>query len=91
MWKLIAIQANQSITVDFVVIDYKSFAILKLKNTGLCIKHNSSHPQIKAESQHFNLKVIVSFRIQYAGVQSQTNEKCPTVLFWLHCIKAYTL
>ena len=36
--------------------------------------------QIKAESLHFNLIVIVSFQIQSAGVQSQNNQnKCVTV------------
>ncbi len=32
-----------------------------------------AHPQIKAESWHFNLIVSVSFQIQCVGVQSQNN------------------
>lgn len=34
------------------------------------------HPQIKAESQHFNIIITVLYEIQYAGVQSRLNKKC---------------
>lgn len=59
---------------------------------GICIekamqfiKRGRKHNQIKAESQHFNRTVVVSFQIQCAGLQSQNN----TVLIlwgWAVCV-----
>lgn len=45
------------------------------------------HPQttFKAESQHFNLIVIISFHTHCAGVQSQNSEKCVAVLLRTDC------
>ncbi len=43
-------------------------------NPTLLTPYGCEHLQIEAESQHFNLKVIVSFHFQCVGVRTQNNE-----------------